>query len=227
MVRSMVCIAVAAGVVAAASHAGQISDYPHYDPGQKVSDGYTAEDLRGAGVRGLLGGKIGEVDDLIIGPDRNLRRIVVAVDEGVPEIGERLLAVRWSDVSVGPRNAHGIEYVQVPVTKQSMRKYGVFSDTTASTHGEGREWRATELIGDYINLKQVNRYASVTDLIFDRDGRLRAIAASPDVHGTILRFYTPFSGQDPGWDPGDRYYVVPFTAEELAAIVPRSIGGTS
>ena len=224
MFRSMPCMALAAAVVAPGALAGQISDYPSYDPGPEVRDGYTAEDLRGADVRGLLGEKIGEVRDLIIGPDRNLRRIVVEVDDG-PEGGKLQLGVGWSDVSVGPRSAYGIEYVQTPVPKQSVRKSGVFSDTTASTHGAGREWRATELIGDYIKLKDVRRYGAVTDLIFDRAGRLRAIAASPDVHGTLLRRYPPFSSKDPGWDPGDRYYVLPFSRKEIAAIVPRAIGG--
>ena len=44
-----------------------------------------------------------------------------------------------------------------------------------------REWRATELIGDYVNLKGGTHYGYVRDLIISKDGELKAVIVSPDV----------------------------------------------
>jgi len=59
--------ALVASTLVGAVNAAQISEYPLYEPSTAVRRGYTAEDLRNAEVRGLLGKRIGTVDDLIIG----------------------------------------------------------------------------------------------------------------------------------------------------------------
>jgi sporulation protein YlmC with PRC-barrel domain len=211
--------------LAAAPLSAQIAqpshDYPSYEPGAAVRNGYTAEDLRDAEVRGKDGKTIGDIEDLIIGPGGQLRRLIVGVNEGFLGIGGRRLAVKWSDVTVGPRRDGDAQYVTVPVTKRNVEEYGIFKDKPKSVQGGPREWRATELLGDYISLKDVDNYGSVTDLMFDKNGKLRAIAASPDFQGSILSFYTHYSGDDKGWDPGDDYYVLPYSKSELEEILPK------
>jgi sporulation protein YlmC with PRC-barrel domain len=217
------------GVGVALSLAGPLSaqitepDYPSYKPGPEVRNGYTAEDLRDAEVRGKDGKTLGEIEDLVIGPDGQLRRLIVDVNEGFLGIGGRRLAIDWSDVKVGPREDGDPQYVTAPVTKQNVEEFGLFKDRKKAVKGGPREWRATELLGDYISLKDVDQYGSVTDLMFDKSGKLRAIAASPDFRGSIVRFYAPYSGIDKGWDPGDEYFVLPYSEGELKDVLPKAM----
>lgn len=217
------------GVGIAVAFAGPLSaqiaepDYPSYKPGPEVRNGYTAEDLRDAEVRGKDGKTIGDIEDLIIGPDGQLRRLIVDVNEGFLGIGGRRLAIKWSDVTVGPRKDGDPQYVTAPVTKQHVEEFGLFDDRKQAVKGGSREWRATELLGDYISLKDVDDYGSVTDLMFDKSGKLRAIAASPDFRGSIVSFYAPYSGTDKGWDPGDEYFVLPYSESELKEVLPKAM----
>lgn len=194
------------------------ADYPSYKPGPDVKNGYSADDLLDAEVRGANNDQIGEVEDLIIGPDGELRRLVVSVNEGWFGTGGRRLAVGFKHVQAGPKGPEDIEYLTVPITKRNVEEYGLFKDKPKSVKGGEREWRATELLGDYVNLKDFENYGSVTDLMFDRQGQLRAIAASPDRSGSILSFYTQY--QHDGWEPGDEYYVIPYTSKEIHDLVP-------
>lgn len=198
-------------------------DYPSYKPAADVRNGYTAEDLRDAEVRGKNGKTIGDVKDLVIGPDGQLRRLLVDVNEGFLGIGGRRLAIDWSDVQAGPRDNGDLQYVTAPVTKQNVEEFGVFKDRKKAIEGGPREWRATELLGDYVSLKDMDQYGSVTDLMFDKSGKLRAIAASPDFHGSVVRFYARYSGNDKGWDPGDEYYVLPYSEGELSEVLPKAM----
>jgi len=198
--------------------ARSVSLRPDYVPEPEVELGYTAQALSVADVRSLLGRKIGEVDDLVIGANGHLQRIVVAVDESLLPSGARRLAVQWHDVRVGPRIEDAIAYVQVPVTSDRVARYGVFGERIGISDKDG-EWSANELLGDSISLRN-GRYGSVNDLVFDRDGRLRAIAARPDIDSPLLDYYAPREGQYAGWRPGGRYYVVPYSARELANILP-------
>lgn len=208
-----------ATTIATAQQAAK-NEYPSYQPGASVRDGYTAEELRDAVVRGSTGQMIGDVEDLIIGPNGNLRRLVVSVDEGFLGIGGRRLAVEWIDLRVIARSEHGIEALMAPVTKQNVEKFGLFKNKRSAVRGGEREWRASELLGDTISLKDIENYGTVTDLMFDRNGQLRAIAASPDISQSILQFYAPYSGDDSDWDPGDEYYTLPYSSKELREILP-------
>lgn len=144
----------------------------------------------------------------------------MSVNEGFLGTGGRRLAVQWDDVTPGPKTDFALQYVTVPVTKTNVGEFGLFKDKPESIEGKPREWRASELIGDYVELKDVNDYGSVTDLMFDRQGQLRAVAAAPAQYGSKLDFYAPYSGADAGWDPGDDYYVIPYTKQQIQDLLP-------
>lgn len=220
------CLSIAALGLAAPA-LGQIgaldSEYPSYEPSATVRSGFTAEDLRDAEVRGVNGDKIGEIEDLIIGPKGQLRRLIVSVNEGWFGTGGRQLAVNWEDVKPGPKskeNDYRLQYVTVPVTKSNVEEFGLFKDKPDAVKGRAREWRASELVGDYISLKDMNDAGTVSDLMFDKQGQLRAIAAAPDITGSLFPFYARYSGDDKGWDPGDQYYEIPYTRQEIAELLP-------
>lgn len=113
-----------------------------------------------------------------------------------------------------------MQYVTVPVSNKNIEESGLFKDKPEAVEGKPREWRASELIGDSVDLKDVDDYGSVTDLMFDREGQLRAVAAAPDLNSPLLEHYAPYSGDDAGWDPGDDYYVIPYTQQEIQDLLP-------
>jgi sporulation protein YlmC with PRC-barrel domain len=211
--------ATALALTPAISAAQQGPDYPSYKPGPEVRNGYAAEEILDAPIRGAQGETIGEVSDIVIGPDGQLRRLIVGVNQGFLGIGGRRLAVGWGDVKLGKRSGGEIEYFTVPVTKQNVEEFGLFRDVGEAKGGK-REWRANELMGDTINLKDLANYGIVTDLIFDSQGRLRAIAAAPDLRSSIREFFTPWSHGDAGWDPGDPFYLIPYSRAELEKVLP-------
>lgn len=194
--------------------------YPSFTPGPELRNGYTAEDLRDAEVHGKNGQKVGSVEDVVIGAGGQLERLVVAVNEGLFGTGGRRLAVDWQDVEVGPRDQYGIDYVTASANEGNLEESGVFVDGKQAVKGGPDEWRASELIGDDVDLKGSEDDGYVSDIMFDKSGQVQAIATAAEIESTVVSFYSPYSGEDEGWDPGDDYYVVPYTEEELRQLMP-------
>lgn len=216
------CIAALGSAPATAQVMRDGSSRPAYEPGPEARNGYTAQDLLEAQIHGIGGRSIGEIADLVIGPDGQLRRLLVDVNEGLFGTGGQRLAVRWTDVRPGPREDGEVQYFTAPVSKQNVKEYGVFSNRPAAVRGKGREWRAGELIGDYVSLEDATDYGSVVDLVFGPEGKLLSIALVPDIsRGDITnRFYSRYYGSDPGWDPGDDFVVLPYSTEEIHQMIP-------
>lgn len=216
-------VGIGAACLCASAHAAgqtlEMSDLRPYEPGQAVKKGFSAQELSGAEVRGKNGEKIGEVEELIIGPDSQLRRLVVAVNEGFFGSGGRRLAVDFDDVSIKGTGVE-VDYITVPVTERNVEEHGVFEDKQASIAGKPREWRASELLGDYVSLEDVENYGSVHDLVFDQQGQLRMIATSPDFGRTLSSSFLAPYGPGESWQPGEEYYVLPYTQSELSKLLP-------
>lgn len=69
MQRTCLSAAVAAAIATpalGADMAAKDAEFPGFEPGAAIKNGFSAEDLRDAEVRGANGDKIGEVEDLII-----------------------------------------------------------------------------------------------------------------------------------------------------------------
>jgi hypothetical protein len=69
-------------------------------PPRQCANGYTAEDLLNGDGRGPDGRAIGDIDDLIIGPDGQLRRVIMSVNEVLFGAGGWRLAVKLAHVNV-------------------------------------------------------------------------------------------------------------------------------
>ena len=194
-------------------------------------NGWSVKKLLGKKVKSAKGEDVAEVDNIVFGPDGKVRQLIVST-LGVLGFGEKNLAVNWSDVTVGP----GYEYVTTPITAESVKKYGLF-DGFAKSSGPiaPRDWRSSELIGNYVNLKGNVHYGYVRDLIVSKDGQLQAVIISPDVgyeHGLggyEGGYYAyPFYGYQyghgyghhQGWNPGDRSYNLPYAKADIAQLLP-------
>lgn len=177
-------------------------------------------------VYGVGGEEIGDVEDIIIGPDGRILSIVAEVG-GFWDIGDTHVSIPYDQVTFA---AVG-DGITVPVTEETVGEYGfdreVFTAGAAATEMVTgvddaevvRGWRATELIGDYARIREGDTYTDygyVSDLIL-RDGEVAAVVVQPDAaYGVGYRAY-PYYGYDAGygWDAGSPYYDMPYEATEV------------
>ncbi|MEO7698744.1 MAG: PRC-barrel domain-containing protein [Opitutus sp.] len=193
--------------------------------------GWSVKKLIGKTVKSSKGEDVGEVDNIVFTPDGKVRQLIVST-HGFLGFGEKNLAVNWSDTTMGPGNVS----VTTPITAESVKKYGLF-DGFAKSSGPiaPRDWRSSELIGNYVNLKGNVHYGYVRDLIVAKDGQLQAVIVSADVgyaygaHGYAGEYYAyPFYGHPhglgyghhDGWNPGDQYYNLPYGEADIAEVLP-------
>jgi sporulation protein YlmC with PRC-barrel domain len=185
--------------------------------------GWSVKKLVGKKVKGPKGENVGEVDNIIFGPEGKVNELIVSTG-GFLGVGEKNLAVKWSDVTISP----DYEFVTTPITAESVKKYGLF-DGIPNSSGPlmARDWRSSELIGDYVYLKGNVHYAYVRDLIVSQTGELQAVIVSPDVgfsHGDGLHpggYYAyPFFGYGHGWHPSSLHYNLPYDKADIKELLP-------
>jgi len=116
--------------------------------------GWSVKKLIGTKAFGPNRKEVGEVENVIFGPDGKVRKLIVTTG-GFLGIGDTALSVNWKDIKVGP----DIGYVNTPLTAEGVEKYGLFDGMADQVAKGPREWRATELIGDYVNLKRISATA--------------------------------------------------------------------
>lgn len=186
-------------------------------------------------VYGQDGDEIGDVEDILIGPDGQVIAVIAEVG-GFWDIGDTHVSIPFDQVQVS-ENGEG---VILPITEETVDEYGFFGDAeepdiVAAETAESdvvagvddtpvrRAWRASELIGDYARLSEVegrtdhgymSDYGYVSDLILS-DGQVSAVVVQPSA--TYGRGYRalPYYGYDAGWDAGSPYYDLPYTERQV------------
>jgi len=202
----------AAGAVKGAAHT-DIVDLDDWDP--TTIDGlWSADQLDDIEVRGVGGEAIGEVESIIIGADDNVAALVLEVG-GLLDIGDTHLRVDWSDVTVDPSGE--LAYLSVPVSDDNYDQFDLFSK--GEVDAAPREWRAGELIGDYVRLDDgdvvSDDHGYVKDLMFDPSGTLQAVLVERNLRqGGGYQAY-PHYGYDHGFDPGLSTYSLPYGESDL------------
>ncbi|WP_055662857.1 PRC-barrel domain-containing protein [Jannaschia seosinensis] len=194
------------------------------------AEGFSAEDfIDEMEVYGINGEEIGEVEDIIIGPDGRIVAIVAEVG-GFWDIGDTHVSVPYDEVAMTELG----DGIILPVTEETVDDYGfeqeVFSAVAAA--GEGisgvddaevvRGWRASELIGDYARIRDgdvYGNYGYISDLLL-HDGQVAAVVVQPNAgYGGGYRAY-PYYGYDAGYgfDAGSPYYDMPYDEREVGEL---------
>ena len=177
------------------------------------TEGWTAEQLFDQEVYGETGEQAGEVEDLIIGPDGELKAVIVEAG-GFLDIGDTHYRVPWEDVQLTP----DLEGVTVPVTAENVEEYSIFPEDEEDAPERG--FRASELMNDYVSLADYPGYGMVQDLVF-QDGELTAVVVYPDVgYGVYGPYAYPWYGYEYGWEPGAEVYDLPYMRDEIAELGP-------
>lgn len=195
--------------------------------------GWSAASLLDEDVYGPDGDDIGEVEDLIFGPEGELLAVIAEVG-GFWDIGDTHVSVPWEDVQyAGPG-----EGIVLPVSEETVEEYDIFANEgflpQAAVEGEivagvddavppGGAWRLDDLIGDYARLRSDDEwvnYGYVTDVIVE-DGEIAAtLVNAAGAYGYGTYGYPPYARTGYGWNPADPYYDMPYRAEDIDGLAP-------
>jgi len=199
-----------ASVLAANPNPPNVVDLANVDQTQ-YRDGWQAEELLDEDVYGPNGDDVGEVEDILVGPDNRIRAIIVETNAFL-DIGDTHARIDWGDVSVGA----DLERVTVPVTEDTLDDYAVNYDDM----NPPRAWRVREVIGDVVNLEDRNSYGVVDDVLFDQQGKLLSVVVRPNARYGTGAYAYPFYGYNYGWEPGQGYYDMPYTTADVGDYRP-------
>ncbi|GGK54704.1 PRC-barrel domain-containing protein [Salinarimonas ramus] len=167
--------------------------------------GFRVEDLMGERLYGAEGDVVGTVRDLVI--DRDGRVVsLVAESGGFLDLGNSYFRVPWEDIATTP----GEDGVAVPIDEEEAELYDPFGDRDWVETGP-REFRASEVIGDYVQLADQTGFGIVVDLVVaPQDGRLlAALVSRRGAFGGGLYAY-PFTGREAGFDAGVERVELPY-----------------
>jgi sporulation protein YlmC with PRC-barrel domain len=164
----------------------------HAQDDQALYRGWSAQEMLGAQVRGPAGQGIGKVEDLIVGDDGSMQRVVVRMGGTIFGIGATYVGVPWEDVAIGPELA----YVQVPVTEENRADYPLYGQRDAAPG----VWRVKELIHDIARLQDEPFYGRVHDVIFGDSGKASWVVVDrrTGLWGPAGPYAHPFTGYRPG-----------------------------
>ncbi len=193
---------------------------PIYEKG-----GFRAEKMLEAKIVGTQGAEIGEIKNIILDQKNQIVGVIAEVG-GMWDSGDRHISVPW-DEAVFSENG-----VKIPVHQDNVEEYDIFREFDEAYVSKQelerikeveedvalgpRTWKITDILHDYVRMKDGTDYGFITDAIFARDGIMQAIIIEPANTETDQgpRAY-PFYGYPEGWRPGDAHYVLPFAREDI------------
>ena len=159
------------------------------------------------------GEKVGEVEDLIVGSDGKIRKLVIEAG-GFLDIGDMHLAYPFDQaVFDGP------DRIIVDLDEESVDDYSLFADI-ADGPARGRSWRVSQLIRDYVYLEDGYRFGWINDAIIGADGTIKVVVVYPDSRATTAQrpVALPFLPEDGRFDPSLYYYQLPFSADAVCEL---------
>lgn len=187
-----------------------------FDVNQYKDSAWFADDLRGSEVFGSGGEQVGTVQSIIMNKDGQVERLVVEAG-GALEIGDKVIAVPWSEIDVTPGKA-GV--VAKNLQADNVANFSLFNDRESVSTGP-RSFRASELQGDFVTIGDNVDYGYVRDLLFEQGGKLLAVVVATDVAYDADGYYAyPYYGYDYGFDPGLDNYSLPYTGDEIGEYEP-------
>ncbi|MBJ6126995.1 PRC-barrel domain-containing protein [Microvirga splendida] len=173
-------------------------------------EGWRSQQLIGQKALRRNGEEVGTIRDLIIDADGRLAAVLVT-GGGASNVPDFLYRIPWSEVDLTP----GREGIATELLDGKRPQYTLFPGTD-NVPTLPREFRLTEVLGDYARLQTGYGYGYVTDAVFDMSGRLIAVLVSRDAASGGGTFAFAFPGTVGRWDPGASYYGLPFITDSQA-----------
>lgn len=177
----------------------------------ELYDGWRATELLDAEAKGKSGETVGEIEDLIIGKDGEIKAAVIE-GGGFMDIGDTHARIPWDKVERTKTNA-----VNLPFDEDDFNS-DVLVDVDDYSAREGN-YRLRELIGDTVRDGRGAGYGYVRDVIFSQDDMAEAVIVNPDyTYGYGGSHPVPYSAT--GYRPYVADYWVPYMVKDLSQITP-------
>jgi len=190
-------------------------DIARYDP-TTVYEGWSANALLDEDAYNQYGEEIGEVEDIIVGSDGRIQKVVVE-GGGFLDIGDAHAAVPWDMVS-----RTGTSALRVQVAEGDIDEYARFPNVD-DMPPEPENFRVRELIGDFVRADG-RGYGTVDDVIFTDDGQIDALVVYPAYGYGYRTSPVAVPYQADGYSPYAPYYDTEFGTAELDELRPFNYG---
>ncbi|MGK7870534.1 PRC-barrel domain-containing protein [Falsiroseomonas sp. E2-1-a20] len=182
---------------------------------EELYRGVRASRIMGQEVYGGDGEDLGDVKDIFVGRDGRVSAIVVE-GGGFLDIGDAAFRVPWNEVNLTP----GAAGIRIRMTEETAEDYDLFDGPETLITGP-REYRISELIGDYARLSNGAGYGRVSDVVIGRDRRISGVLVTRGIGWGGGAYGFPYYGYGYGFEPGNDYYGLPHATTEAAAMAPR------
>jgi sporulation protein YlmC with PRC-barrel domain len=173
-------------------------------------EGWRSQQLIGQQALRKNGEEVGLIRDLIIDANGRLAAVLIA-GGGALNVPDAFYRIPWREVDITP----GQRGIALDLSDGKRPHYALFPGTE-SVPTLPREFRLTEVLGDYARLQTGYGYGYVMDAVFDKEGRLIAVLISRDAASGGGTYAFPFPGTVGRWDPGASYYGLPFVTDSQA-----------
>ena len=179
---------------------------------RSLEDGWSARQVLGEDVYGAEGDVVGEVEDFIVGPDGDIRKVVVE-GGGFLDFGDKHLAVPWDDVErVGGGG------IATGLMDDNLEDFGLFENVD-DMPADPPNFRLHNLLNDYVTADGVG-YGTVDDVVFGEDDRIEAVVVEPAYGYGYGRGPYALPYERDTYQPFTPYYRTPYDIQELAEIRP-------
>lgn len=140
---------------------------------EELRTGWSVERLtEAADVVDQDGEKIGEVEDLIVGPDGKVEKLVIEAG-GFLDLGDAHFAYPFEQATFD-----GPDRIVVALDEEKLEDYSLFPDSDDEP-AQGRDWCVSELIRDYVYLEGGYRFGWINDAITGPDDTIKAVVVYP------------------------------------------------
>jgi sporulation protein YlmC with PRC-barrel domain len=206
-VAALLSAAVSAGAMAAATGPTDPIDLDAwtYDA---LSDGFSADAMiGGATVFDQNDQAIGGVKDFIVGPHGKIQKVVIEAG-GFLGLGATDFAYPWNKTKI-----KGVNDLRVEFDKSKIADYSQFKKGRGKP-AAGADWRMTQLLNDNVEFKDGTPYGKVSDVIFERSGKLDAVIVYPDI-GYGVRGARAWPFQVKYFNPHADFYTMPYVPRDI------------
>lgn len=175
-------------------------------------DALTARRLLRGHLYSPAGEEIGDIADLLLRPDGSIEAVIAEIDAfaGAREV---MIRLPWSAVQVEDEG----KSLSAAIDAGRPEQYRLSPEQDQAPES-GRAWRASEVLGERVDLVDRRVFGIVKDLILDPTGKVQAVLVQSDLSPSARSSLSSsaFAQNRQGFDPGAPWYKIPRYADDMA-----------
>lgn len=175
---------------------------------ESLYQGWRASRLLDSFILSRDGKRLGQVRNLVVADNGQIEALL-AEEAGLGTRPEFVFRLPWSRV-VKPVQPGAII---ADLSDNRRRDFGLFSSTSDE---RPPNFLISKVLGDYVRLQTGLGYGYVSDVVFDKHGKMHAILVAREAFAGGGTFAFPYPGQTGRWNAGMSYYGLPYVTLDQA-----------